>query len=383
MEDEWLMEIYYEDPGRETLVGNIYKGRVQDVLSGMGSAFVDVGERRNLFLSAKEINDMLLRSRGFSSGRGLIPIQKILKSGQDLIVQVRREEIGSKSAQATTKISLPGRFWVFLPKEGRLGVSRRVEGRREIDRLKRIARELKQPNEGLIARTAANGTSKKDLERDFNFLLGTWKGIEEEAERVSSPQLLYRGMDLIRGTIRDRLLEDVKAVIIDDERTYHELVGFLKYMKMDHLQDQLELYQGEDLFETYGVEAQIEESLKREVPLKGGGTLVIDETEALTAIDVNSGADVRHRNQEKAILNTNLEAAVEIPRQLRLRKISGIIIVDFIDMSYREFEQRVIEKLKIELKKDRVTTDFIDMTRLGLVEITRKREGESLSEMLS
>lgn len=377
------MEIYYEDPGRETLVGNIYKGRVQDVLSGMGSAFVDVGERRNLFLSAKEINDMLLRSRGFSSGRGLIPIQKILKSGQDLIVQVRREEIGSKSAQATTKISLPGRFWVFLPKEGRLGVSRRVEGRREIDRLKRIARELKQPNEGLIARTAANGTSKKDLERDFNFLLGTWKGIEEEAERVSSPQLLYRGMDLIRGTIRDRLLEDVKAVIIDDERTYHELVGFLKYMKMDHLQDQLELYQGEDLFETYGVEAQIEESLKREVPLKGGGTLVIDETEALTAIDVNSGADVRHRNQEKAILNTNLEAAVEIPRQLRLRKISGIIIVDFIDMSYREFEQRVIEKLKIELKKDRVTTDFIDMTRLGLVEITRKREGESLSEMLS
>lgn len=354
-----------------------------DVLSGMGSAFVEVGEDQNLFLSKKEINDSLLKSRGYRRGESF-RIQEIIRSSQPLIIQAKREGIGSKNPQGTTRISLPGRFWVFLPKDARLGISRRVEDTKEGQRLRNIAKELKEQNEGLIARTAAQGTSRKDLERDFNFLLGTWKGIEERSFKVSPPTLLYEGMDLIENTIRDRLLDDVSEVIVDSKEIFEEILDFLGYMRMGKFKDRIRLYDKETpLFDHYSVEKELNENMKREVKLECGGSLIIDETEALTSIDVNTGGDVQHRNQSRAILNTNLEAAKEIPRQLRLRKISGIIIIDFVDMTKKSFERKVIEKLEEELKKDRVPADFIDMTELGLVEITRKRKGESLTEMLS
>jgi len=382
VEDGRLMEIYYEGPEHERTLGNIYVGVVKDILSGLGSAFVDVGTDQNLFLPQKELNDALLQSQGYRRGES-VPIQKVLHPGQRLIVQVKREGIGSKNPQGTTRIALPGRFWVFLPKDGRLGVSRRIEERREIRRLKRIAQELKRPHEGLIARTASRGASRKELERDFNFLLGTWKGIEEEAERVPPPRLLYEGMGLVKRIIRDRLLGDISRVIVDSARVYREILSFLDYMWMGEFKDRIELYHGpRPLFEQWDVERQLRESLQREVKLDHGGVLVIEETEALTVIDVNTRGDIHHRNQEAAILSTNLEAAREIPRQLRLRKISGIIIVDFIDMKRRDSIHKVIEQLKEELKKDRVTTDFIDVTGLGLVEITRKREGKSLAAAL-
>jgi len=377
------MEIYYEDPKRRRLLGNIYKGVVRDVLNGIGAAFVDVGERENLFLSAKEINEAMLRRWGYRRGDPF-PIGKLLKGGQSLIVQVKREGIGEKNPQGTTRISLAGRYWVFLPKDGRLGVSRRIEDPEEIQRLKGIARELKRSDEGLIARTAAAGAREEDLERDFNYLLGTWKGIEEEAQRVSAPKLLYRGPDLIKRIARDRLMPEVRRVVVDSQEAYDDLKDFLRYLHMEEYLDRLKLYEEErPLFEVRGIEEQLRESLRPKVPLPGGGSLVIAETEALTAIDVNTGSDTRHRNQEQAILNTNLEAAVEIPRQLRLRQISGIIVVDFIDMKRREDVRKVIKRLQEELKKDRVPADFIDVTALGLVEITRKREGESLAGMLS
>jgi ribonuclease G len=374
------MEIYYEGSGHENLVGNIYKGVVKDVLGGLGSAFVDIGEGKNLFLSLKEINDFMLKSKGYRRF-DQVPIQKILKSGQSIMLQVKRAGIGSKNPQGTTRISLAGRYWVFLPKDSRLGVSRRIERRRQINRLKRIAQRLKRPDEGLIARTAAKEASVEDLERDFNFLLGTWKGIEEEAFRASAPKLLYRGLGLVKSIIRDRLLEDVQWVIVDHEPTYHEILDFLDYMRMREYRKRIALYEGsQELFDHRGVTEQLKEILKKEVPLKGGGRLVIEETEALTSIDVNTGGNVHHRDQELAILNTNLEAAKEIPRQLRLRKISGIIIIDFVDMKRKDYINKVIALLKEELKKDRMPTDFIDITGLGLVEITRKREGESLME---
>ncbi|MGQ9602185.1 MAG: Rne/Rng family ribonuclease [Candidatus Bipolaricaulia bacterium] len=382
LEDGRLMEIYYEGPSHERMVGNIYLGIVKDILSGLGSAFVDVGLEQNLFLSQKELNDALLQSQGYRRHQD-VPIQRVLRPGQKLIVQVKREGIGGKNPQGTTRIALPGRFWVFLPKDSRLGVSRRIEERREIRRLRRIAQELKRPSEGLIARTASKGAERRDLERDFNFLLGTWKGLEEEAERSSRPKLLYEGPNLVKRIIRDRLLKDVSRVIVDSEPVYHEILGYLDYMWMGEYKDTIELYRDDcPLFERWDVERQLRESLQSEVKLEGGGTLVIAETEALTAIDVNTRGDVHHRNQEAAILNTNLEAAVEIPRQLRLRKISGIIIVDFVDMKSREAINQVIERLKEELKKDPVPTDFIDITGLGLVEITRKREEKSLAAAL-
>jgi len=377
------MEIYYGHPSQEKIVGNIYKGRVQDILPGMGSAFVDIGEKKSVFLSQGELNEGLLTQRGLRSRPGKAPINKLLRPGQSLILQIRRAEIGSKNAQATMKISLPGRFWVLLPTEDRLGVSRRIESIRVQRRLRRVARELKGDSEGMIVRTAAQWADPQDLERDYRLLAETWDGIQAAARHATTPQLLYKALGLVQTVLRDRLLPDVHEVIVDSPFFKEKIASFLEYMHMESYQDRIRVHQGKStLFESYRVEEQIQETLARRVDLAGGGFLVIDETEALTAIDVNTGGDVRHRNQQAAILNTNLEAVTEITRQLRLRQISGIIVIDLVDMENSSYMQRVVERLNAELKKDRVSADFIDVTGLGLVEITRKREGESLAGML-
>jgi len=382
-EDGKLVEIFYEDFQQDKLVSNIYKGRVEDVLSGLGSAFVDVGEEQSLFLSRSEINQAILRSRGFDPNEYPPQINKVINEGESLIVQVKRGGIGTKNPQGTTKVSLPGRYWVFLPKDSRLGISRRITDDQEINRLKNVARNLKEENEGLIARTASKNASKEDLKRDFNFLLGTWKGIEEEATKVKPPHLLHSHAGIVRTIIRDRLLEGIDQVLVDSNEVYEDILDYIHYLRMDEFKDSIELYQEkEPLFTRYGVESQLKQCLQREVSLDSGGYLAIDETEALTAIDVNTGGNVNHKNQAQAILNTNLAAAREIPIQLRLRKISGIIIVDFVDMYDNEDQQKVINQLKDSLREDRVPADFIDMTPLGLVEITRKREGESLADLM-
>ncbi len=377
------MEIYYGHPSQEKIVGNVYKGRVEDVLPGMGSAFVNVGEKQSLFLSQGEINDALLLKHGFKPWQGPAPIGKVVRAGDVLVVQVRRAGIGSKNPQGTTKISLPGRFWVFLPTEDRLGVSRRIESVREQRRLRRVAREVKGEGEGLIARTAAQSASDEDLARDYNFLAETWAGVEGAAGSAPTPQLLYKGMGLVQTVLRDRLLPDVSEVTVDSQFFHEKILSFLEYMNMSEYENRVRLHREKTpLFEHYHVEEQIQETQSRRVRLAGGGFIVIDETEALTAIDVNTGSDVRHKNQQAAILNTNLEAAYEVARQLRLRQISGIIVVDFVDMETPEHIQKVTDRVKEGLKNDRVSADFIDITALGLVEITRKREGESLAGML-
>lgn len=384
IEDGELVEVHFELPERRSLVGNIYKGKVETVLPGLGAAFVQVGEKKPLFLAAHELHDGLLRAKGLDPSRGVPPIQKVLKPGESLVVQVRRDEVGEKNAQATTKLSLPGRYWVFLPTEERVSVSRRIEEREAIKRLRELARDLKPPGTGLIARTAARHATREELERDFADLLNTWKEISAKAQRVSPPKLLYTPPDLVRAVVRDRFSEEVDSLIVDDEAVYQEILACLEELHLGRLKGRVRLYRGTTpLFARYGVEKALEEALQRKIPLKGGGFITVDETEAFTAIDVNTGSDVRHKNQAAAILNTNLEAARLIPRLLRLRKISGIIIVDFVDMANEKDREKVIEVLKRELKKDRVPADFIDITKLGLVEITRRKEGESLSAILS
>jgi ribonuclease G len=292
--------------------------------------------------------------------------------------------VGEKNPQATTKISLPGRYWVFLPTEDRVSISRRIEERDIARRLRQIAHELKPERAGLIARTAARYASREDLERDFKYLLGLWKEIQKLAEESSAPKLLYGSPDLIKTIVRDRFLDDVDSLIVDDENAHKEILEYLEYLHLGKLKARVRLYRGTTpLFARYGVEEELAKVMERKIPLKGGGFITVDETEALTAIDVNTGSDVKHRNQAAAILNTNLEAARLIPRILRLRKISGIIVVDFVDMANEKDKEKVIAALKEELKKDRVPADFIDITKLGLVEITRRKEGESLSSILS
>lgn len=377
------MEIYYGHPAQEKIVGNIYHGRVEDVLPGLGSAFIDIGEKQSLFLSQGEISEAILDKKKVKARRGVTSIDKILRRGETLIIQVRRGGIGTKNPQGTTKISLPGRFWVFLPTEDRMGTSRRIINEKEETRLRKIAQNLKRSSEGLIIRTAAQQASRDDLERDFRFLASAWKGIEETAASGSEPRLLYRGMGLVQSILRDRLMPNVREVVVDSVRLHEKILQFLDYMKMDEYAEKIRPYEGKaSLFEMNDVERQIQQTFSRRVDLKGGGHLTIDETEALTAIDVNTGGDVRHRNQEAAILSANTEAAEEIPRQLQLRKISGIIVVDFVDIENASDMNKVITRLQEGLNRDRMPANYIDTTALGLVEITRKREGESLADML-
>ena len=377
------MEIYYGHPSQEKLVGNVYRGRVEDVVPGMGSAFIDVGEKKSLFLSLNELNDAMLEEKGFKPWQSGIPIGKILRQGQMITVQVRRDGIGTKNPQGTTKISIPGRFWVYLPTEDRLGVSRRVETVRDQRRIRRLARALKKPGEGMIARTAAQWATDEDLERDYRLLVESWERVGGSAKAASTPRLLYKAMGLVQTVLRDWMGPDISEVVVDSPFFFEKIQSFLEYMQMSSHSNKVRLHKGpEPLFAKHDIERQIQDSLARRVPLAGGGSIVIDETEALIAIDVNTGADVRHRNQAAAILNTNLEAATEIARQLRLRQISGIIVVDFVDMEDPQHVQQVIDRVCEELRKDRVSADFVDMTGLGLIEITRKRRGESLSDML-
>ena len=377
------MEIYYGHPAQEKIVGNIYHGRVEDVLPGLGSAFIDIGEKQSLFLSQGEISEAILDKKKIKTRRGVTSIDKILRRGERLIIQVRRGGIGTKNPQGTTKISLPGRFWVFLPTEDRMGISRRIINEKEETRLRKIAQSLKRSSEGLIIRTAAQQASRDDLERDFRFLASTWKRIEETAASGSEPRLLYRGMGLVQSILRDRLLPNVREVVVDSVRLHEKILQFLDYMKMDEYAEKIRHYEGKaSLFAMNDVERQIQQTFSRRVDLEGGGHLTIDETEALTAIDVNTGGDIRHRNQEAAILNANIEAAEEIPRQLQLRKISGIIVVDFVDIENASDMNKVIARLQEGLNRDRMPANYIDTTALGLVEITRKREGESLADML-
>jgi len=377
------MEISYGHPTRERFVGNIYMGRVEDVLPGMGSAFIDVGERRSLFLSQNELSNQLLLEHGLKPWQGSGAISKVLKQGQMILLQVRRDGIGSKNPQGTTKISLPGRFWVYLPTEDRLGVSRRIESVREQRRIRRAARAVNRPGQGMIARTAAQWANEEELERDHGLLVETWDSIQTAAKAATSARLLYKSMGLVQATLRDRLRPDIKEVVVDSPFFHEKILSFLDYIQMSEYADRVSVHQGKGpLFKRYRIEEQIRQSLERRVPLAGGGSIVIDETEALIAIDVNTGGDTRHRNQQAAILNTNMEAAAEIARQLRLRQISGIIVVDFVDMDDPADVQRLIDKVKDELRRDPVSADFVDMTALGLVEITRKRRGESLADML-
>lgn len=377
------MEIYYGHPAQEKIVGNIYHGRVEDVLPGLGSAFIDIGEKQSLFLSQGEISEAILDKKKIKTRRGVTSIDKILRRGERLIIQVRRGGIGTKNPQGTTKISLPGRFWVFLPTEDRMGISRRIINEKEETRLRKIAQSLKRSSEGLIIRTAAQQASRDDLERDFRFLASTWKRIEETAASGSEPRLLYRGMGLVQSILRDRLLPNVREVVVDSVRLHEKILQFLDYMKMDEYAEKIRHYEGKaSLFAMNDVERQIQQTFSRRVDLEGGGHLTIDETEALTVIDVNTGGDIRHRNQEAAILNANIEAAEEIPRQLQLRKISGIIVVDFVDIENASDMNKVIARLQEGLNRDRMPANYIDTTALGLVEITRKREGESLADML-
>ncbi|BAU27004.1 RNAse G [Aneurinibacillus soli] len=376
LEQKRLMEYYLERPEADRIVGNIYRGRVENVLPGMQAAFVDIGTGKNAFLY---IDDCL--SPG-EEGKHKPAINQVVTQGQEIVVQVSKESFGTKGARVTTQVSLPGRYGVFMPEVDYIGISRRIQQESERTRLRNIAAEALGPGEGTIIRTLAEGASREELAADIAFLRARWQRAWDEAKDRKSPVLVHRDMDLISRVARDMLSEEVEELVVDSRACYQEIRELLAHYRPS-LTDRVKLYgEPEDLFVHYGVESEIEKALRRKVWLKNGGYLVIDQTEAMTVFDVNTGKFTGNHDLEETVVKTNVEACWEIARQLRLRRIGGIIIIDFIDMKQDEHRARVLDAMSQELRKDRTKTHLLGFTKLGLLEMTRKKEHQTLSDTL-
>ncbi|MCX8053698.1 MAG: Rne/Rng family ribonuclease, partial [Armatimonadetes bacterium] len=378
-----LVELLIER--EERVVGSIYKCKVSNVLSGMDAAFVDIGLERNAFLYVgdvlPEMDDEFPTARK-EAGRHL-RIKDVLKPNQELLVQVVKGPRGTKGARVSTRISLPGRYLVLMPESDNIGVSRKIEAEGERERLRKIGENIRPLGFGIIVRTEAEGRGETELRQDLEFLLRMWSQIQEKAAKISAPGLVHQDLSLIYKTIRDAFGSDVSKMIIDSPVDYEKAVELVELIS-PKMRSRLHLYnEPEPIFERYAIEPEIENLLRRKVWLKSGGHVTFDSTEALTAIDVNTGKFIGSTSLSDTILKTNLEAVVEIARQLRLRDIGGIIVIDFIDMANAKDRQKVVAALEKELHKDRMRTKICHISPLGLVEMTRKRTRESLGRILS
>lgn len=362
------------------LVGNIYKGKVQNVLTGMFAAFVDINEQKNAFLYAGDIilDTSMYEGEQFDGKPTPNQLLSVIRAGQDIMVQITKEPIGTKGARATTQISLPGRLLVFMPLVEFIGISKRISDESERKRLKRIVSGVLPKGTGVIVRTAAEGADEDRLVDDLKSLIGEWERIQHKYNSVKSPAVIHKDDSLISRTVRETFKGNVKKLVINDREGY-ELV---KSLVPENEIDRIELYDGADLFDRFGVEQEIDAALSRKVWLKSGAYIVIDQTEALTSIDVNTGKFTGNVSLGKTIVDTNKEAAVEIARQLRLRDIGGIIIIDFIDMEDASDRDDVINTLSEQLRCDGNKCSVLEMTQLGLVEVTRKKYGSSISASL-
>ncbi|NLG83846.1 MAG: Rne/Rng family ribonuclease [Firmicutes bacterium] len=383
LEDGRVVELACEREGMERHVGNIYKGGVGNVLPGMDAAFVDLGLERNAFLYVDDIRRIGSPEPGEEEFEIPRPsIRDMLKEGQEIVVQMIKEPIGTKGARVTTALTLPGRYLVLMPTVDYTGVSRRIEDEAERQRLRHLAAKLKPARMGLIVRPAAEGAEEAELAADRDFLLKLWRKIQRKVKSAPVPSVLYRDYDLLYRVIRDHFTREVSRLVIDLPAAYERVLDMLNTLA-PHLKGRVELYRGErPLFEAYGIETEIQEALRSRVWLACGAYLVFDETEALTVIDVNTGKFTGSTSLEDTVLRTNLEAAAEIGRQIRLRNLGGIIIVDFIDMETEEERNRVLAALEAALRPDKRKTKVLGFTSLGLVEITRKKVHQSLTELL-
>ena len=374
-----VQELLIERSASRGLVGNIYMGRVARVLPGMQSAFVEIGLERAAFLHVGDIWEH--RKQAEDASR---PIEKILAEGQPLLVQVVKDPIGSKGARLSTQISVAGRLLVYLPHDPHIGISQRIEDENGRALLRERLKELLPPEEtgGFIVRTLAEAAGEDELRADLGYLRHLWGVIRERSLGAEPPQLVYQDLSLAQRVLRDMVTAHTARVVVDSRENYQKLAAFAERY-MPQLRGRLEHYSGErPLFDLYNVEAEIERALSRRVDLKSGGTLIIDQTEAMTTIDVNTGGFVGSRNFDDTVFKTNLEAAQAIARQLRLRNLGGIIIVDFIDMQSEEHRAAVLDELKRALARDRTRMTVNGFTALGLVEMTRKRTRESLAHVL-
>lgn len=372
LEDNQLMEIAVERSDSGHLVGNIYKGKVKNVLPGMQAAFVDIGRDKNAFL--------------YMGDAGRQAACRHLTVGQDILVQIAKDAMGEKGPRATISLTLPGRYIVLMPTVDYIGISRRIEEEPERERLRQLAERIRPAGMGVIVRTVAAGKNQEELVNDMAYLTNMWSSLSARAKRIHAPALIYRDADLVVRIVRDYLTSDIAEFIIDSHEAYTRVIDLLKYTSPE-LIDCVRLYEqaggpDNDLFSRFNIDAKLDSLRNRRVDLACGGYLVIDHTEALTVIDVNTGKFIGNTNLSETVFQANIEAAAEIARQLRLRDIGGIIIIDFIDMAKAEQRSAVLTALELELKKDRTKSNVLGITSLGLVEMTRKKARQNINGML-
>lgn len=385
VENGVLNEIFIERASRRGIVGNIYLGRVSRVLPGMQAAFVDINLERTAFLHASDIVPRQpVNGNGGEKPDVVEDIQKLVHQGQDLLVQVVKDPLGTKGARLTTHLSVAARFLVFMPGEVHIGVSQKIEGEDERQRLRdlviRLSEEFGQG--GYIVRTVAEGVSEQELRSDMVFLHKLWTELKERASNSEPGTLIHEDLPLAMRTMRDQVDVGIEKVRIDSRENYEKAKRFAEKF-IPETASRIEYYPGErPIFDLYNIEDEIQKALANKVQLKSGGYLIIDQTEAMTTIDVNTGAFVGHRNLEETIFKTNLEATQAIARQLRLRNLGGIIILDFIDMTDTEHRDQVMRALEKSLERDRAKSHICEVSSLGLVEMTRKRTRESLEHVL-
>ena len=386
VENGVLQEVHIERTSKRGLVGNIYKGKVGRVLPGMQAAFIDIGLERAAFLHASDIASTAVHNED-DNAKKHESISELLSEGGDVIVQVVKDPLGTKGARLTTHIAIPSRYLVLLPGESNVGVSSRIEDEDERNRLREavtgfISQDQKTVSNGYIIRTVAEGADPNALRADQLFLCKLWESIQEKMNISESETMIFEDLMLAVRSLRDFVHDEIEKVRVDSRESYQRLTEFADKF-IPQLSARLEYYSGErPVFDLYGIEDEIQKALKSKAQLKSGGYLIIDQTEAMTTIDVNTGAYVGHRNQEETIFKTNLEAAQAIARQLRLRNLGGIIIIDFIDMVLEDHKQSVIKALEKYLAKDHAKSHITEVSSLGLVEMTRKRTRESLGHIL-
>lgn len=392
LEDGRPSEVYLEHHADRGVVGNVYQGRVSRILPGMQAAFVNIGLKRDAFLYAGDVRDTLASLDELSEAdprtsefppQVVRPIEELLSAGQELIVQTVKAPLPNKGARISTEVTLPGRYVVLLPTVPSLGVSRRIRDPEERDRLRAILEDLRVDGSGLIVRTAGEGRDADEFKGDIAYLTGLWRSIEQRSKKASPPSLLHQDHDLALRVVRDRLGDDFDQVLIDEEHTYDRVLAFAREVEPD-LAQKIDLAEERGrLFERFGVESEIDAALRSRVWLDSGGYIVINQTEALVAIDVNTGRFVGKTSLEETVVATNLEATREIVRQIRLRDLSGIIVIDFIDMMESENRDAVFTELQKELEKDRAKNQVLPPSEFGLVELTRKRSRSNLQSLLT
>ncbi len=392
LEGNRLVDLYVERHKKRGMVGNIYKAKVSRVLPGMQSAFVNIGADRSAFLYGGDVMDpshlaslnaKLQNDQDPREISNRTPIEKILREGQEICVQVAKEPLGTKGPRVTMVVTIPGRYLVLMPEFNSLGISRRIEDEAIRKRLTDEVEAIRPKEMGIIIRTAALEAPPGQLQKDLEYLLRIWESVSDKRNRSAAPALLYQEPDIVLKTTRDLVTEDVTEIVVDDEQVYNQLRHFLQDA-IPGANERLVLFEGKDLiFDHYGIEMELAKAMSRKVWLPSGGYLVIDQTEALTSFDVNTGKFVGSVNAQDTILRTNLEAVDEIVYQLRVRNLGGIIVLDFIDMESYSDQQKVNEKLQEALKADKSRTNVLAINELGLVQMTRKRTRESMERVLT